>query len=703
MDHAAVQQHDGDAVSPLGLWWRAMTTCKLCWSVTFAVFLMILAIESIILVPSALNFQRNELGRLEERAIGVVDSALRFGHSPQQPFSLQQRIDPLVYETPIVGIRVRQLTGETLARAGDAEFPDLPLNAAATGHRNVVRRRSADDQRYDIAWATAVNGDPLLVTVRTDSSHVNAAVLRFVLRIAGLVAVIVAVVTAGTMFVLYRSVLNPILKLRRSMLAAAAKPGRAHDFRISERPRDELGDVFDAHNLMLRRVAESMLADRLRAEEQARSLARHDTLTGLPNRTFFLEHLRQALPAACQGGEKVVVFVLNLVGFRAVNDGQGQSAGDQVLREVAHRLNDGLQARQFVARLGGDRFGIAWSGAIEASGAAAQAEHMLAKVMQPFAMNGAETRLQAQIGIAVSPDECGDPDALLHDSDLALGRVRNDTHTQYQFFAPSMAEEARRRQDTERELRYALEHGAFQLYYQPKIELGVEAHSPRIGAGEALIRWPHPQRGMVSPAQFIPIAEATGLIVPLGDWVLRTACEQICRWQAENLVAPRIAVNLSAEQFRDRELPQRVARILQACGTDPALIELEITESAAMEDAASAIKTLSALRKLGVQLAIDDFGTGYSSLSYLRQFEIDSIKIDKSFVDDIGRDPNADAICETIIGLGLSLGKRIVAEGVETETQLEFLRRKGCHEAQGYIFGRPVPAAEFAAKLARRD
>ena len=703
MNHVAAQQHHGNAASPLGQWWRAMTTCKLCWSVTFSVFLMILAVESVILVPSALNFQRNELMRLEERAIGMVESTLRFGHSPQPRSQLQIGVDTLARETPILGISVRQLTGEMLARAGDAEFQDLPLNGAAMSPRHVVAQRSADGQRYDIAWTTMVNADPLLVTVRTDSSHVNDAVLRFVLRVSGLVALIVTVVTVGTMIVLYRSVLNPILKLRRSMLAAAAKPGRAHDFRIGERPRDELGDVFDAHNHMLRRVAESKLADRLRAEEQARFLARHDTLTGLPNRAFFLEHLRQTLPAVCQGGEKLAVFVLNLAGFRAVNDGLGQAAGDRVLREVAQRLNDGLQAQQFVARLGGDRFGMAWSGAIEASDAAAQAEHILAKVMQPVAMNGAETRLQARIGITVSTGDCGDPDALLHDADLALGRIRSDTHTRYQFFAPSMAEEARRRQDLERELRHALEREAFQLYYQPKVELDPRAHSPRIVGGEALIRWPHPQWGMVSPLQFIPIAEATGLILPLGDWVLHTACDQICRWQAERLVSPRIAVNLSAAQFRDRELPERVARILQACGTDPALLELEITESAAMEDAASAIKTLSALRRLGVQLSIDDFGTGYSSLSYLRKFEIDTIKIDKSFVDDIGRDPHADAICEAIIAMGLSLGKRVIAEGIETEAQAEFLRSKGCHEAQGYLFGRPTPAAEFAATLARRD
>ncbi|MBI3067455.1 MAG: EAL domain-containing protein [Betaproteobacteria bacterium] len=683
--------------------WRPLLECKLCRSITFSVFLLILAIESIILVPSALNFYNNELRRLEEKAVATVGAVLAVESGSLRPDHLQPRISGLLRDTRILGLSVLRRDGSILARAGDADFDDFSFEEVLQDPHRVVQRRIRNGRCYDIAWSRNVNGTPLILLARMDSSALNAALLAFVLRIAGLVALIVAVVTTGTMIVLHRSVLNPILTLRRSMLAAAAKPGRAHDFRIRERPSDELGDVFEAHNRMLRSVAESKLADRLRAEEQARFLVRHDTLTGLPNRAFLLEHLRQLLQAACQRGESVVVFAVNLAAFRAINDGLGEAAGDQVLREAARRLNEGLQARQFVARLDGDNFAIARAGAIQPPESAAQAEQILARLSQPVEVSGAEVRLQAKIGIAYSKGDCVDPETLLHDANLALSSARRDARTRYEFFAPSMAEEARRRQEIERELKYALEHEGLQLYYQPKVELDSVARQPYFVACEALMRWPHPRRGMLPPAQFIPVAEATGLILPLGDWALRAACAQICSWQAEHRAPPRIAVNLSAEQFRDRDLPERVGRILQACGTDPALLELEITESAAMEDAANTVKTLSALRKLGVQLAIDDFGTGYSSLSYLRKFDIDSIKIDKSFVDDIGRDPNADAICEAIIGLGRSLGKRVVAEGVETDTQLEFLRGRGCHEAQGYLFGRPAPAAEFAAKLARRD
>ena len=697
----AASQTDAAAVGFPWNSWRPLLECKLCRSITFSVFVLILAIESVILVPSALIFYSDELRRLEEKAIATVGAALTIDSGSLSPAYLQPRVSRLMRDTQILGLSVLRRDTSILARAGNADFDDFNIEAVLQDPRQVARRRILNGRCYDIAWSQNINGTPLILLARMDSSSVNTALLAFVLRIAGLVALIVAFVTTGTMLVLYRSVLNPILRLRRSMLAAAAHPNRAHDFRISERPGDELGDVFEAHNQMLRRVAESKLADRLRAEEQARFLVRHDTLTGLPNRTFFLQHLRQVLQAACQRRENVVVFAVNLAAFRAINDALSQAAGDQVLREAARRLNDGLQARQFVARLGGDDFGIAWAGVIQPPESAAQAEQILAKLSTPVDLNGTEVQLHARIGIAHSKGDCVDPETLLHDANLALNRARTDTRTPYQFFAPSMTEEARRRQEIEQELSYALEHDGLQLYYQPKVDLDSAADEPHLAACEALIRWRHPRWGVLPPAQFIPVAEATGLVLRLGDWALHAACAQICSWQAERRTPPRIAVNLTAAQFRDPDLPERVGRILRACSIDPGLLELEITESAAMEDAANTVKTLCALRKLGVRLAIDDFGTGYSSLSYLRTFEIDSIKIDKSFVDDIGRDPNADAICEAIIGLGRSLGKRVVAEGVETDTQLEFLRSRRCHEAQGYLFGRPVPAAAIAEKLAR--
>ena len=689
-------------LSPLQEWVFHLRNCRLCKAITFSVFLLILAIESLILIPSAHNFRREALQMLEQKVTAAVQFNLLSGDMPVTLQHIQQRLLRVESDPTILGLAVLRQDGTRLARTGSAEFGDFVIDDVLHGDRNVLRRSSDWGARHDMAWSEQAHGERLIFLASVDSTGVNAQLLAFVLRIAGLVAIIVAVVTAGTMLVLYRSVLRPILRLRRSMLGAAGNPDHAEDYRIAELPRDELGEVFTTHNEMLERIAESRRADHLRAEERARFLARHDILTGLPNRNYFLEHLQQTLSAACQSGDCVVVLVLNLSGFRMINDGFGQVAGDQVLIEIARRVAAQAGSQQFTARLGGDEFGVVRVGDIRPVAAAAHAEGLLHGISHPVAVAGAEARLQGKIGIAYSGSDCPDAETVLHNAELALSRIRHDSQLRYQFFAPSMDEEARRRQDTEKDMRLALQENRFQLFYQPKITLGATAADHHLAACEALIRWPHPRWGYVPPAQFIPIAETTGLINPIGAWVLREACRQIRFWLDAGLVPPRVAVNLSAQQFRDPQLPDLVRGVIAESGIEPGLLELEITESAAMDDVEQTVSILSRLRGLGLHLSIDDFGTGSSSLSYLRRFEVDSIKIDKSFVDDIGRDPNADAICKAIIGLSHSLGKRVVAEGVETEEQLAFLKAMGCEEIQGYLFGRPEPATEFARKLARR-
>lgn len=689
-------------LSPLQEWIFHLKNCRLCKSITFTVFLLILAIESLILIPSAYNFRQNALLTIEQK----LTAAMRFSllaDTPYTPQYFQQRLLKLESDPSILGSAVLRPDGSVLARAGRAGFGDFAIDDVLRGTRGVVRHSTGWGTRYDIAWSEQAHGERLIFLASADSSGVNAQLLAFVLRIAGLVAIIVAVVTAGTMLVLYRSVLRPILRLRRSMLGAAGNPDHAEDYRIAEHPRDELGEVFAEHNEMLERIAGSKRADRLRAEEQARFLARHDTLTGLPNRKFFLEQLQQTLTAACRSGDCVVVSVLNLSGFRMINDGFGQNAGDQVLTEIACRIAAQAGSRQFTARLGGDEFGVVRVGDIKPAAAAAHAEELLHGISRPVEVAGSEARLQARIGIAYSSSDCHDAETVLHNAELALSRIRHDPQVRYQFFAPAMDEEARRRQEIEKDMRLALQGNQFRLFYQPKITLDATAAGHHLAACEALIRWPHPRWGFVPPAQFIPVAETTGLINPIGAWVLRESCRQIRLWLDAGLDAPRVAVNLSAQQFRDPQLPDLVRSAIDESGIEPGLLELEITESAAMEDVEQTVSILNRLRSLGLQLSIDDFGTGYSSLSYLRRFEVDSIKIDKSFVDDIGRDSNADAICEAIIGLSHSLGKRVVAEGVETEGQLAFLQAMGCEEIQGYLFGQPEPATEFARKLMRRN
>src|SRR3990172_4559828 len=631
-----------DVPHPLRALAQRLWGCRLCKSVTFSVFVLILAIESIILIPSAHKFRNDALLMLEQQTMLAMQPVVLAEDTLAKPRELEQLLSKIQRDSSILAASIRNAKGVTLAQVGDANFSDFAIDDVVAGRRDKVGRFALGGSCYDLAWNATAGGERLVFLTRLDSSQINTLLTAFILRIAGLVVLIVAVVTAGTMLVLYRSVLSPFLKLRRSMIAAAAHPDRAGDYQIRERPRNEFGDVFLAHDEMLARIAESKRADQLRAEERARFLARHDALTGLPNRDFFLEHLRQTLSAACERGEQVQVQVLNLAGFSAINGALGQNVGDRVLIEVARKLNQGVSAGQFVARLGGDEFGIASAGAVSPTQAAEHAERILAEIEHPLVIDGNEVRPRGRIGIASSSTGCTDAETVLHDAEVVLTRIRSDARARYQFFSPEMTQEAQRRQETEGGLRQALERGEFQLFYQA----------------------------------------------------------QIRRWREAGLTPPRVAVNVAALQFRDPKLPEMVRGAIAAAGIESETLELEITESAAMSDATLTVAVLASLRAVGVRLSIDDFGTGYSSLSYLRKFDIDAIKIDKSFVDDIG-DANADAICDAIISLGHSLGKKIVAEGVETRAQLEFLSSRRCEEAQGFLFARPMPADDIAARLPR--
>lgn len=689
-----------DVSHPLRTLAQRLWGCRLCKSVTFSVFVLILAIETVILVPSAYKFRNDALLMLERQTMLAMQPVVLAGEALAKPRELEQLLSKIQRDSSILAASIRNAKGVTLAQVGDADFSDFAIDDVVAGRRDKLARFALGGSCYDLAWSATAGGKRLVFLTRLDSSQINTLLTAFILRVAGLVALIVAVVTAGTMLVLYRSVLSPFLKLRRSMIAAAARPDRAEDYQIRERPRNEFGDVFLAHDDMLARIAESKRADQLRAEERARFLARHDALTGLPNRDFFLEHLRQTLPAACERGEQVQVQVLNLAGFSAINGALGQNVGDRVLIEVARKLNQGVSAGQFVARLGGDEFGIVSTGAVSPAQAAEHAERILAGIEHPLVIEGNEVRPRGRIGIAYPSTGCPDAETVLHDAEVVLTRIRSDARTRYQFFSPEMTQEAQRRQETERGLRQALERGEFRLFYQPKIALDQGGAGRPYAACEALIRWQHPTRGLISPGEFIPVAEACGLIVPIGEWVLREACAQIRRWRDAGLTPPRVAVNVAALQFRDPRLPEMVRGAIAAAGIESEAVELEITESAAMSDVTLTVAVLASLRAVGVRLSIDDFGTGYSSLSYLRKFDIDAIKIDKSFVDDIG-DANADAICDAIISLGHSLGKKIIAEGVETRAQLEFLCSRHCEEAQGFLFAGPMPADDIAAGLPR--
>jgi diguanylate cyclase (GGDEF)-like protein/PAS domain S-box-containing protein len=437
-------------------------------------------------------------------------------------------------------------------------------------------------------------------------------------------------------------------------------------------------------------VTHEDITERRQIEERIAYMAHHDALTDLPNRTLLRERLEMALTGAGRSECRLAVLMLDLDRFKEINDTLGHPAGDALLKAIAQRLTGCVREGDTVARLGGDEFAVVETVTDPATEGAALAERIQEAMSAPFDVNGHQVVMGTSIGIAVFPGDGNDPDQLLKNADLALYRAKGEGRGIYRFFEPEMNERMQERRNLERDLRNALSNEEFELYYQPF----VSAEREDVCGFEALLRWHHPERGLVSPAEFIPLAEETGLIVAIGDWVVRQACLQAQSWP-EHI---KVAVNLSAMQFRGRNLVRMVQDALANAGLLAQRLELEITESVLLQSSEATLDALHELRALGVRIAMDDFGTGYSSLSYLRRFPFDKIKIDQCFIADLSSDMADDAlsILRAITTLGACLGMTTTVEGVETKEQVEKLRGEGCTEMQGYYFGRPIPAAEVA-------
>jgi diguanylate cyclase (GGDEF)-like protein/PAS domain S-box-containing protein len=435
------------------------------------------------------------------------------------------------------------------------------------------------------------------------------------------------------------------------------------------------------------------ISDRKRDEARLTFLANYDPLTSLPNRNLFNQRLQRALARAQRFNKCLAVLFIDLDRFKYVNDTLGHATGDAVLQAVANRLMGCLRQTDTVARLGGDEFAVLVEEIADTRFAGTVARKLLAAVAQPVMLGDQEYHITMSIGISTCPADGRDGATLLKNADIAMYRAKEHGRNNLQFYTPAMNAHSLARLSLESGLRHALERGEFVLHYQPKVNIA----SARVTGMEALVRWNRPQGGLVPPGEFISLAEETGLIVPIGEWVLRAACERNRAWQREGLAPLRVAVNLSARQFAQASLVSEVARVLDAAGLDPELLELEITESMIMEDPQRAIQTLRRLKSMGIALAIDDFGTGYSSLGYLKRFPIDHIKIDRSFVKDIPGSADDMIITRTIIAMTHNLRLKAIAEGVETQAQHDFLREHGCDELQGYFFSRPLPERDFLA------
>ncbi|HYS53368.1 MAG TPA: EAL domain-containing protein [Thermoanaerobaculia bacterium] len=450
----------------------------------------------------------------------------------------------------------------------------------------------------------------------------------------------------------------------------------------------------------------SMIACLLEDEREASELATvemehlayHDALTGLPNRPLFMDRLIMSLAQASRVNQKVAVFFLDLDRFKDINDSLGHSTGDGLLKAVAERIRRCVREGDTVARFGGDEFTLLIPRIDQVEDAAKIAQKILETLKIPFSIHDHELFVTTSIGISICPNDGSDPETLVRNADTAMYRAKDQGRDNYQLYAPAMNARALERLALENMLRKALSHRDFVLFYQPVVDID----SKDIVGLEALIRWKHPELGLLSPAHFISAAESSGLIIPIGDWVLRTACRQTKLWQKKIDSELTVAVNLSARQFQQPNLTEEIAEVLEETGFDAKYLELEITESNAMQNAENTIYTLRELKALGVHISMDDFGTGYSSLNYLKRFPIDTLKLDQSFVREITSNPTDAAIATAVIAMAHSLDLKVIGEGVEKEDQFEFLQKQQCDYVQGYLFSPPMAVDQIEAYMVDR-
>jgi diguanylate cyclase (GGDEF)-like protein len=487
--------------------------------------------------------------------------------------------------------------------------------------------------------------------------------------------------------------------------AAQLREGKVKSYEKEIREAETMQAASDDHVTMLQQanahlviatIEAQKLAEQVQmAKDQLDHLAHHDALTDLPNRMLLQDRLEQAIELARRQDRRLAVMFMDLDRFKHINDSLGHPVGDQLLQSVAQRLLACVRHSDTISRQGGDEFVLLLSFIEHAEDAALSAQKMLASISQPHHIDGHDLHINVSIGISIYPDDGRDAETLIKSADTAMYHAKESGRNNYKFFEQGMNDRAVQRQSIEADLRGALERQEFVLYYQPKINL----HSGAIVGVEALIRWRHPERGLVLPKQFVSIAEDCGLILPIGRWVLREACLQARIWQQADLPPITVAVNTSAIEFRDKDFLANIRATLEETCLEPSCLELELTESLLMQDAESSDSVLHALSDMGIKLAIDDFGTGYSSLSYLRQFPIDTLKIDQSFVNQMTSNADDATIVSAVISMGKSLNKHVIAEGVETPEQSAFLLALNCDEGQGCYFGCAMTAEALTSLL----
>lgn len=669
---------------------------RLSWKIVLAVFLTIMTVQASLMALTLKGYEAGQLRYLEDASRNAIVPLMdpKVIDSLSSPLTIEQQ-NRLVSNTTVTGIAIYSAKYELLSLGGE------PVVLTLFSERDLDRTYRSDDGRnYEVIFRPKdLNGSPYFFVVRMDSTSVTDTVAYYVRQNILIMFLISAFVTTVLMITLGKWLLEPIMFLKDNLAVAIANPETPHIYKSPYDPLDEIGGAIESAQELIRQNAKNLRQVKSAAQSQIHKLAYYDTLTNLPNRIFFLQKLAEHVKPSPDGHSSVTrlaVIAMDLDHFKDVNDSMGHNVGDAILGAVGRRLKAALPENAIVARSGEDEFAITYplvSDSITPREVGEKIRNIITH--EPFKVFNESFQIRASIGVSTFPDDGLDPDQVLKNADIALNRAKEDGRDCIREYLEDFDKAVQARFQMLRDLRGALENDQLSLHFQPQFDLRTGVI---IGA-EALIRWFKPDQSKeggkyISPAEFIPIAEQSGLIVPIGEWVMKHACLEAKKWHDAGQKI-RIAINVSGEQFQQSDLVGYTKSVIKNTGIDPTLVELEVTESAFMEDIQQTIRTLKELHALGVELAIDDFGTGYSSLSYLRQFPIDRLKIDQSFIRNALNNSDDAAIAKTIIGLGRSLNLKIIAEGVETLEHEQFLTAEGCDEVQGYRYSRPIPSAAF--------
>ncbi|WP_435640834.1 putative bifunctional diguanylate cyclase/phosphodiesterase [Micavibrio aeruginosavorus] len=677
--------------------WRS----RLSWRIAMVVFLTILIVQVFTLWITVNSYANDRLAELSDTARTAI-----------VPLMIEDVPD--YYTSPLNDTGIRRLLSTTKVRGISIYAADLnflrsygePTTITLSDPNSVTRTlRTNNGDTYETVFRPSALGRPYNIVVRIDASAVQPQVIAYVKQTLTIMMLMSAFVTTVLMVALGRWLLEPVMFMRNNLRVAAEHPENPQLPDSPYDPTDEIGGAIALSHNLIEQNADNIRRIRAAAEDQIHKLAYFDTLTGLPNRTQFVMNLNEHARSrdAADNMTRFAVVALDLDHFKDVNDTMGHNIGDAILRAVGKRLRSSLPESATVARSGEDEFAItvALSGGLVARDIADRVMGVIRS--EPFRVFNEQFQIRASIGVATFPDDGIDPDQVLKNADIALNRAKEEGRDQVKEYSEDFDRAVQQRFQMLRDLREALDKNQLDLHYQPQLDL----KTGKVIGAEALLRWFKPDNSKeggayISPADFIPVAEQSGLIVPIGEWVLAQACEAAAEWN-RNGHDIRIAINVSGAQFYQSDLVAYVRDILNKTGLNPKMLELEVTESVFMDDIQHTIHTLQDLHGLGVELAIDDFGTGYSSLSYLRQFPIDRLKIDQSFIRNALNNPDDAAIAKTIVSLGHSLNLKVIAEGVETREHEAFLIKEGCDEVQGFRYSRPIPLVKFKSFITSYD